>query len=321
MIRRIQVSVVFLTILLTMPNALAYRAARIATDTVELKAQNNGESETVTTLSQGTRLNTSDVPIAGWYKVRSAKATGWIREEDLDFTETNDSKPPTSPKKPPKQRPREQLELESASQAPASRESAWNFRVFSGLDFWSPTDITNLVGSTSLQGGGGYGAQLNLSLSSSVSAAVRIEKLSKSSTGPFGSDTVTVQLESLPVTLGLEGTILHSRFLSWSIAAHAGAALSTSASETDTTQPTPNVTTLSTTALTALFSTNLNWQFSKPFWIYLEPGYRYLKTGQSIPSTQGSGTSGALFQVNGQYVPISINLSGAFVNLGLRINF
>lgn len=301
--------------------AFAYRAARIGAEQTELKDGPSSDAGTKTMLSHGTRVNTSDQATNGYYRVRSATDTGWVQESDLDFSGTSASQPKHAHRE-ERMEDRDQNRESEKDSTPS--QHYWILKAFGGLDFWSTTDLNNVVGSTGTNGGAGFGAELDYGLSKDFFLGFRLERLSKTATGPAGTgtnpDTVSVEVASTPVMAGLGWKAAKGENFSLDFGGYLGFGLGTGVTSTDTSQPTPNVTSLSASSATFLITADLNWQLSEPFWLYAEAGYRYLKTSSTTPGTVGAGQS--LFENSaGTLVPFDVNLSGPVLNFGARINF
>lgn len=300
--------------LFTLPTAYAYRAARVAVDQADLKDASNPDANTKSTLPRGTRVNTSDQPTNGYYRVRSATDSGWVRGDDLNF-----SGPPIAANKSAKR--------SSSRRQSGPDESSWSAKIFAGFDFFSPSALETQFQTTALGTGAGFGGELDYWWNKDWALAFRIESIGKSTNGPAGpsanADVLDVNVGSTPVMGGILYSLSKGDTFSFDAAAYLGLGFGTNVTETDTNQTAPNITEISGTAPTFLLAVDGNWHVTEPLWIYAELGYRYLSTGSSTPSTVSNGKSDTLFEnaSTGAFVPLAINLSGVIFNIGARINF
>jgi len=316
-LQKLMPSILALTALLvSVPSAYAFKAAFVQSDNAVMRQSASDAAPPVIALSKGTRVNTSDNPTAGYYRVRSAKATGWVKDSDLSFDMS--SAPAPMPAKAPG--------------APASRKRArkeapldytWELEVFGGFDLWTPSDINSLIQSTSLNTGGGFGAELGYRFSRNWLWLFRIEHLSKSVTGTSAPDQngntvpVALDLSSTPLMTGLQYHLGDSGSWSFDGAFLIGMGLGTSFTADESSLGNP--TKYGATPVTELIKFDLNYKMSDSFWAFFEPGYRILSTAQLTPSTVGSTTG--FLQTNGAFTPIALSFSGLVLNFGARLNF
>jgi hypothetical protein len=183
--------------------------------------------------------------------------------------------------------------------------------VFGGGDFVSLSEINQLVGTSLFQSAAYYGAEIRYPISYDFSLLLRAERMSSSSS--IGA--AAFSLTALPVDVGLDYLVVHERKLRIHLSALVGAAINTSLTETASSLPNPNVTQFSSTAMTEMLRLNVEIPLTHRIGVFGEGGYRFLKTSSSTPSETGSG--GTLFQINGQYQPVPLNLGGPFVGGGL----
>jgi hypothetical protein len=292
--------------------ALAYRSAAIASDSVELKQTADSNSPTLSILAKGTRLNTSDAATNGYFKVRTADSTGWIKTGDLYFY----TKPGAGARR------------QQARRSSKSRHRKYEFVVkgFAGADFWSPSDIDNLLNSSVFNGGTGLGFELGYVLSDDITLVLRVEHLSKSTTGtdtnnntnPVVTSTITMNYTATPIMVGLD-----YRLFQWDGWSLEGSGLLGLASPnytgdvvTGTTDSGPTVFTGS--AFTLLIKADLNWEFSDSFWLYAEAGYRSLKTGEvtTTPTSNFFITQGSTSTTQS----LTLDMSGPILDIGVRLN-
>jgi hypothetical protein len=286
--------------------AFAYQSATIDNEFAQVKQTADPNSATTSTLAKGTRVNTSDKPTNGFYKVRAANAAGWVAASDLNFTAkqvATGSRPKRHSRK---------------------KKYQWTFKLFTGFGFWSPSDINTLVGSSSLNMGTGLGGEIGYVVTPKLNVVLRIEHLSKTSSGTDsqvqGGTTVQVPVEidysATPIMVGADYVLFPGDTLSLDGSALIGLA---SPSLNGIINSTPDAS-FSGSAPVLLIKADLNWLLSDSFWLFGELGYRYLKTKQVVSSTYPS----SFFESQGTTpvpVPISLDMSGPVFNIGARLNF
>jgi hypothetical protein len=305
------------------PSAYAYRSARVGADEAELKESADADSNTKTTLPRGTRVNTSDQPTNGYYRVRSATDFGWVLESDLDF-----NGPAPAPAK-RRHRNTESMDdrdrdTDSEKHSSNSPNHYWILKGFGGIDFWKTTNLDNVVGSTGTNNGAGLGVELDYGLSRDFFVGLRIERISKTASGQASGgsgDSINLQVASTPVMAGLGWKAVKGDTFSLDFAGYVGFGMGTGVTATDTSQSANNVTSMSMTSTTFYLAADANWQISEPFWLFAELGYRYLDTTSATPGTVGT-YGGSLFENgSGTLQSFDVNLSGPVLNIGVRFNF
>jgi hypothetical protein len=319
-VRRISLGIYGLALLLLLPStvAYAYRAARIGADQAEVKDAPNGNTQA--SLPKGTRVNTSDRATDGYYRIRSTALSGWVQEGDLEFLGAAPQQQ-TQRQKAERMADRNDSPDQSESSSESSSPHPWALKVFGGLDFFNPSQVDGLIGSSALQNGTGFGGELDYGFTRTFYLGFRVEDISKSATGPDAvGNTFQFNLSSVPVMVGLMLRAANGSNFSWDFGAYVGEAFGTQVSGTATNLAAPNVTTISASAPTFLIDTDVNWHITEPFWIFAELGYRYLQTSSQTPTTVGAG-QGIFQNSSGSFVAVPINLSGPVVNFGLRLNF
>jgi hypothetical protein len=183
--------------------------------------------------------------------------------------------------------------------------------VFGGGDFISFSEVNNLVGTSLFQSMIYYGAELRYPITYEFSLLLRGERMSKGSSVGAAS----FSLSSIPVMAGIDFHSHHQRKLRFHISALVGPALNTNLTETASSLPSPNVTEFSSSALSEMLRMSLEYPLAHTVGIFVEGGYRFLKTSSIAPSPTGSGST--VFQSNGQYQSVPLNLNGPFVGGGL----
>jgi hypothetical protein len=315
----------FLGALLFTPQAHAYRPASISSDSAEVKDSPAPDAQTVANLPRGTRVNTSDGEKGGYYRVRAANASGWVRDTDLSFG--NASLPPVHranqrPERMP-ERMNDEAGAEKKDKTPTSHD--WFLTVFGGLDTFNPSDVNTLIGSTALNSGAGFGGELAYGLSKDWFLAFRLESIGKNVTGNSNNGagaTFNISMSSTPVMFGLDYQAAQGSDVSFDLGGFLGEGLGTKLNIAAASSSS-DVTTISGSAPVFELVADLNWHITTPLWLFAEGGYRYLKTSQLTANPVGT-TSGAFLsptQSSSNVIPVDISMSGLLLNLGLRLNF
>jgi hypothetical protein len=204
------------------------------------------------------------------------------------------------------------------SQAPVKEQSgshAMSVKIFAGADFASFKEVNQLVGTTLFSSLSYYGAEFAYSLYDDIDILLRADDLTKTSS----VETTSFKVSSFPIMLGLDYKALKWKKLTLSTAVLFGYSSNTELTETASSLPAPNVTQFSSNNFTEMFRVSVDLQVVQWMSLYGEFGYRFLKTPSVTPNESGSGSS--VFQSNGSFVPIPLNLSGILGGGGLKFNF
>jgi hypothetical protein len=318
-LRRLIPQVLTLTAVLiaSVPSAYAYKSAFVQSDNVVMRQSPSDSGAPAAKLRRGTRVNTSDNPTAGYYRARSASAAGWIRESDLNFDMS--AAPP-----PPSKTPQASNNRKRPPKKEAPLDYGWTLSAVGGLDLWSTSQINTVIKSTSLNTGGGYGAELGYRFSRNWVWLFRFEHLAKSASGYDQTGTVPISTSVAATALmtGLQYHIGDSGDWTFDFGALLGLALNTQF--VIDTENDGNPATYQASTVTALLKFDVNYHLFDSFWVFFEPGYRILSTSQfQQPSSVGSASATTIgfLQSGGAYQPLNVNLGGPVVNFGARLNF
>jgi hypothetical protein len=285
--------------------AQAFQAATVSNDFAQLKQTADPNSATTTTLAKGTRVNTSDKPTNGFYKVRSATAMGWVAATDLSFGVAKQTATGARPRHRHKQK------------------YQWEAKIFTGFAFWSPTDINNQVGSTALNMGTGFGGEIGYVINPRLNIVLRIEHLSKTTTGTDTNsvtgvtNNIELDYSATPVMVGADYTLLPGNLISLDGSALLGLASPTLNSIINSA---PDAS-FSGSSPALLIKVDLNWLVSDSFWLFGELGYRYLKTKQLTSSSYATNFLASGSTAPFTPVPLALDMSGPVFNIGARLNF
>ncbi len=182
--------------------------------------------------------------------------------------------------------------------------------IFGGGDSISFNEVNNFVGTQLFKSTIYYGGEIRYPFSNDFSFLFRLERMSQSSS----VGAAAFSLSSLPVMVGLDYHLPHPRKIRVHLSALVGPAINTNLTETAASLPSPNVTEYSSTAISGMFRLSLEYTLSRMVGIFAEGGYRLLDTSSAAPTQSGAG--GTLFQSNGQYQSLPLNLSGPFIGGG-----
>jgi hypothetical protein len=287
--------------------AQAFQAATVSNEFAQVKQTADPNSATTTTLAKGTRVNTSDQPTNGFYKVRSATAMGWVAATDLSFGATKQVATGARPRHRRKQK------------------YQWEAKIFTGLNFWSPSDINTVVGTTSMNTGTGFGAEIGYAVNPRLNIVLRIEHLSKTTTGTDISvvnnvsttNNIELDYSATPVMVGADYTLLPGNLISLDGSALIGLASPTFNSIVNSA---PDAS-FSGSSPALLIKVDLNWLVSDSFWLFGELGYRYLKTKQLVSSSYATNFLESGTGPSYTPIPIALDMSGPVFNIGARLNF
>jgi hypothetical protein len=222
--------------------------------------------------------------------------------------------PPTVPTPPPAVQPPAPVPMPTSIQVrpdkPAPLLPPITLSIFGGGDFISFNEVNALVGTNLFDSTAYFGGEFRYPVSSRFSLLLRAEKMwAGSSVG-----AAAFSLGSLPIMAGLDFHSPHQRKFRFHVSVLAGPALNTNLTETASSLPTPNVTQFSSAPMSEMLRLSLEYPLTRTVGIFGEAGYRFLKTSSLMPSPVGSG--GTVFQSNGQYQAVPLNLSGPFVGGG-----
>ncbi len=273
------------------------------------------ESRTLSRLELGDRVSAANVPIQGYFKVRTRSGQiGWISTQSLVFAipQQEIGKEAVSP-------PSTVLRAEVSEPAPVARSA--RFKFFGGGGSAGLTDVDALLGETGLSLTRGVGAEVGYSLSPTVAFVFRAEYQYSQS---VVRDEVTLKsydhaVSSIPMMAGFEFQISRSRNWGWSGALMGGLSPTTRLSTISLGDESPNQTELSGASWAGLLGTQITYSPGGRISYFLESGYLLAFTSQLIPTVEGNG--GELYQVDGEYIPIAIDLSGPRLSLGLSVAF
>lgn len=326
--------VLSLSLLLAARPALASRSATVDADNTEVREGPGPSYKAIDKLPKGAQVAASNQPIEGFYKIRtSAGVIGFVSAEVLVLQPVpSDDAPAPVAEVPP---PTSSVAPSDAYKPTVSNET--NFRnrnrkkmirlkLLGGYNFFSVGDVNNLLSANVLQFGFNAGGEIDFLFTQDLAMVVRLERVFKS---VFAQDQRTttafdMSLSSIPLMVGLELTLTNDTKFSSHFTVMGGLAMLTDLTSTDINANVPNVTEMTSTTFTGVAKFDFTYAFNKTWSAFAEAGYRYLKTGQITPSTPTTVNGSQIFQDPnnaGNYIPVSLDLSGPFVGLGVGFAF
>jgi len=287
-------------------SALAARKGVVELDEIELKETASKSGKVLEKLKKGEQVVASNLPLEGFYKVRTSSGTlGWIQEGQLTLEpvppsdpEATDGDSKSDPKDPFK-KPKEPERI--------VRQTI-RFRGMGGLQMLS---MNNMVPNYTISQSLYYGGDLAILFTPGFGIVFRGEQLRQqlNLTSSGSSNAYQVQLASLPVMGGLEFGVLGDHF-SVHVSILGGVGLQSSIKVVGTTDSTQGSVS-AVMPLAALLKGDVTWQMSHVFGLFGEVGFRYLYAGGITPG----GNSPALVS------PSNLDFRGAFFGGGLSIGF
>ncbi len=282
----------------------------IMLDNAPIYLEPNPKTEILEYIPVGSEVRISNYPLpGGWYKIRSKTGVyGWIHESNLSVQ---------------KLKKKEEVKKEEKDFGPKpERDRRWFLRGVAGFDFFSPDDLNDLFQFRELNSGYYFGGELGVLITWRFALAFRSELLTKDVVARERSvnQIYNVSIRSYPIMGGLDFYIVQLPPMRLSLGVFGGMALATTFTSEGVTLSPPNAMVLQGNALTGLARVNLTRPLSRVISVFIEAGYRYLKTPALATSGASSINGGTLFIKDNLYVPRVIDLSGPFAGAGIGIH-
>ncbi len=309
--------------------AHAARPARIDVEGAEL-FEGPGRGYPVTEkLSRGTQVSASTYPTEGFYKVRTGSGViGWVSVDSIVVDDLPD------PTEPAAQQPLNTPSTADPSnpwrgKAPVANQNEFRnhrydkflrLRALIGLDFFSASDVNNYLSfSSGLKNGVSFGGELDFRFTRDLAMVIRVERIAKSIVGRDSATGNSYQLDAsaIPVMVGMEVTLSDESNFSSFFGAMAGLGINTTLSST-------YISNLSTTSFVSQNFTGLGrflfaYHVSKVTHVFAEVGYRILRSPSMVPTSEGTGNE--IWKRGGVYQPQILDMSGAYLGLGVAVHF
>lgn len=291
--------------------AIAAQDSTVVVDNAPIRIEPKSSAKILEYLPVGTEIRISSYPMSGgWYKVRSKSgAYGWISETYLSVFK---------PKK-------NEEGKEDIIQGPKpERDRKWFVRGFGGFDFFRPDDLNTLFTFQDLNTGYYAGGELGVFISDRVALLFRSEAMVKDIVAKENQSQLNfnLSLRSYPTMLGFDFYVTKLPAMRLSLGIYGGIGLATSFAVEGSTLAKPNISVLQAQPFTSLARANLTRPLGRIISVFMELGYRYLRTSD-LDTSITSGVSGGpqIFSQSGVYRTRAIDLSGVVLGVGLGIHF
>jgi hypothetical protein len=296
-----------------------------------LKKYPRPSAETLESLPEGTALEVSNVPSQGFYRVRTSEGNlGWVAAQSIlvgqEIPPPEDEIPPVAqvetkisvepPVAPPAETRTETIFVDQADGNKRSemrpKGKIW-ISGFWGIQHIHLSDLSSLLANPLYSWEQHYGVQVDFPMTERLYWSFRAENM----TGSVSAGSEVFSASSFPISSGISYRLIEDRFFQMRLTALLGIGFSTRFDATATQLAAPNLTELSAAAFEQIIKLDQYFNVGKWTAFYFEMGYRNIASPSTGPTTLGNGS--ASFQVNGQYKPVSINLSGPMASMGIAL--
>ncbi len=292
--------------------ARAAQDSTIVVDNAPIRLEPRSNAKVLEYLAVGTEVRISSYPMpGGWYKIRSKTgAYGWLSETFLSVYKPKDDS---------------LVSKDDVPQGPKpERDRKFFIRGLGGFDFFRPDELNFLFDFQDLNTGYYVGGEFGVFISERVAMEFRSEAMVKDIVAKENSSGVNFNLSirSYPTMLGFDFYIAKLPAMRLSFGIFGGVALSTTFAAEASALPQPNIIVLQRQPFTTLARLNLTRPLGRIISVFMELGYRYLRT-EDIDTSVAAPISGGseVFARTGVFVPRAIDLSGVVLGVGLGIHF
>ncbi len=302
-------------VFLTAP-VFAARVGHVEMDETPVHTQPTAMSDVITKLAKGSTLAVSNLPTAGFYKVKLSDGTlGWVLGEALRLEQAPDMMEVET------QASALQEKSDKSKRETVITDSAAELRIFGGGAFFQMKDAAQVAGFEDSTVGYYFGGDFHIPISTEWSIAFRVDHIRKVSTvqSPSANDVFQFSASSTPVMGGLVWERFLESDLSVFFSGYAGMAYNTQFASVALSRDEPNETVYESSAVTGLLSGGFQWYLTPSFGLTSELGYRVLTTSESVPVVAGNGSE--VFRSGSQYAAISISMNGLFAGAGIVFRF
>lgn len=292
--------------------ACAAQDTTVVVDNAPVRAEPRSNGKVLEYLPVGVEVRISSYPMSGgWYKIRSKTgAYGWVNESFLSVYKPHEDK---------------RAEGDDAPRGPRpERDRKWFLRAMGGFDFFRPDELNYLFDFQDLNTGYYVGGEFGVFLSERVALEFRSEALVKDIIAKENQSGVNfnLALRSYPTMLGFDFYFAKLPAMRLSFGIFGGVALSTSFTSEANTLAQPNTVVLQRQPFTSLARLNLTRPLGRIISVFMELGYRYLRTEQIDTSSAADISGGSqIFAKTGAFQTHAIDLSGVVLGVGLGIHF
>lgn len=296
--------------MLSAPAARAAQDSTIITDNAPIRVEPRSNGKVLEYLAVGTEVRISSFPMqGGWYKIRSKTgAYGWVSEKFLSVY-----------------RPPAEATKEEIPQGPRpERDRKWFVRALGGFDFFRPDDVNALFNFSDLNTGYYVGGEFGYFVSDRVALEFRSEAMVKDVVAKetLSGINFNLSLRSYPTMLGFDFYFAKLPAMRLSLGVFGGVALATSFAAEASALALPNITVLQRQPFTSLLRLNLTRPLGRIISVFMELGYRYLRT-ENIDTSISAPVNGGpqVFARSGVFTQPTIDLSGIVAGVGIGIHF
>lgn len=305
------------TVLPALTSAVAFAAqiGRVDAAGAEVREGPGASFRVIERVPGGSRVAASNYPTAGYFKVKTASGLlGWVAADLLIF----DASPAGGQAKPAQggTRPR-------ASRGGSARSRYVSVKLLGSGGLLGGSEVNAQLDANVMKMGMAFGAEATAWINEWLGVVVRGEYLFNSITLTDQSNrSFLISYSAIPLQGGLQAEWGRGTSFSFGGAILGGFAPKAGLTSTLTSGDN-SVMALSTTAMAFTGKLDAAYNFGKHFSIFLEGGYRYLKSKQAVPTEMTTG--GDLFTDDGttagDFVPVALDFSGLFGGGGLMFHF
>lgn len=302
--------ILWLLVLASTANAAQDSTVVVDNAPIRLEPRNNGKILEYLVVGAEIRISSYPMP-GGWYKVRSKTgAYGWIHESFLSVYKPAEVNKKGKEDIPVGPRP--------------ERDRKWFLRAVGGFDFFRPDDLNTLFDFYDLNTGFYGGGELGIFVSERVAVEFRSEAVIKDVVARenISGASFNLALRAYPVMLGFDFYFMKLPAMRLSFGVFGGVALATSFGVEGASYPQPNTMVLQRQPFTSLARINLTRPLGRIISVFMEGGYRFLRT-QEIDVSGAAAVNGGteIFGKGGVFKTRSIDLSGVVLGVGIGIHF
>jgi hypothetical protein len=187
------------------------------------------------------------------------------------------------------------------------------------MNFFNAAEINNFLSFVAIKNGYHLGGEVDFRFTRDLAMVVRVEEMVKSVVGwdSVSDEVFQIDATAIPIMVGLEVTLTDESNFSSFFGVMAGVALNTTL-KSQLIQGTGGTTQFLSQNFTGIGRFIAAYHVTKMTHLYAEVGYRYLRTQPQIPSSEGTGKE--IWQKSNAYVPLTLDMSGVTLSLGLALH-
>jgi hypothetical protein len=300
--------------------ARAAQSAQVIVPQANVYQYPQASSNIISHLSQGQTVAVSNLPTAGFYKVRLANGDlGWVSGNDvLSGGGSSASGAPKGKSQYSAPRARRRRNDDNADMQPSSNVDSFRFLFGYGIQSLSYSGLADTFGTDNAKGlnlGKNFDFELQFKINPKLFWAIKIESLS-SDTGSVALNSELSQeitVKQVPIEVGLVWSPISTHRFRLGFGAYLGALVSSNANVqfSDSVSGEQKTIDYSTTELCGEISSQASFGLGDTFGIFVEAAYRYDQSGTTPAATDITGTVA---------IPgFKINYSGVMARIGLEL--